>query len=167
VTRTRQRVAYGKPVTVDGWLEMPDGTAVASQPVTVLTAPDNGLGQLTRATTATMAANWSWTVTLPAGPSAADRGVLPRRGERVRAECVRAGQRDRARQGEAPERVAHPGAVGWDSPYHGPARGRESAGWWRVGAVGGLATGGGSDVDIPLEDRNVRSHSTSKHERRW
>jgi hypothetical protein len=63
------RVAHGKGAMVSGWVGTYDGVAIAGQPVTVLTAPDNGLGQFTTAATATTAADGTWSATLPAGPS--------------------------------------------------------------------------------------------------
>jgi hypothetical protein len=63
------RVAHGKTAMVSGWVGTYDGVAIAGQSVTVLTAPDNGLGQFTTAATATTAADGTWSATLPAGPS--------------------------------------------------------------------------------------------------
>jgi hypothetical protein len=69
VTRSTKRVAHGRPTTVDGWLGMPNGTALAGQTVRVLTAPDNGQGRFAQAAVATANANGSWVAKLPAGPS--------------------------------------------------------------------------------------------------
>ena len=69
VTHSSKRVAHGKATTVNGWLGMPNGTALAGQTVRVLTAPDNGLGQFSQAAVATTGADGSWSATLPAGPS--------------------------------------------------------------------------------------------------
>lgn len=69
VTRTTKRVAHGKGTTVNGWLGMADGTALAGQTVTVLTAPDNGQGEFSEAAVAMTSANGSWTARLSAGPS--------------------------------------------------------------------------------------------------
>jgi hypothetical protein len=69
VTRTTKRVAHGKATTVNGWLGMADGTALAGQTFTVLTAPDNGQGEFSQAAVAMTSANGSWTARLSAGPS--------------------------------------------------------------------------------------------------
>lgn len=69
VSRSSRRVRHGRPTVVDGWLGMANGTALGGQRVEVLTAPDNGLGQLTPAVVTTTAANGSWSAALPAGPS--------------------------------------------------------------------------------------------------
>ena len=58
----------GEPQSAVG-LGLPDGTALGGQVVSVLTAPDNGLGQFTQAAVPTTAANGSWSARLPAGPS--------------------------------------------------------------------------------------------------
>ncbi|HEY5189551.1 MAG TPA: hypothetical protein VII87_10990, partial [Solirubrobacteraceae bacterium] len=62
-------VAHGRSTTVSGWLGTYDGTAIGGQTIQVLTAPDDGRELFTPAATATTAADGSWTVTLPPGPS--------------------------------------------------------------------------------------------------
>ena len=62
------RVGHGKPATVSGWLGTSAGVALAGQPVTVLAAADNGLGQFAPVAAATTAANGTWSAELPAGP---------------------------------------------------------------------------------------------------
>ena len=69
VSRNSKRVQNGQGTSVSGWLGMPDGTALAGQPVRVLTAPDNGLGQFSQAAIVITAADGSWTAKLPPGPS--------------------------------------------------------------------------------------------------
>ncbi|MGH3265144.1 MAG: hypothetical protein ACRDNS_24480, partial [Trebonia sp.] len=66
---SKLRVAHGRSATVSGWIGTDTGVAVASQQVTVLTAPDNGLGQFTTDATVTTTADGDWSATLPAGPS--------------------------------------------------------------------------------------------------
>ena len=68
-SKATEHVRHGHATTVSGWLGLSDGTALAGQPVQILTAPDNGLGQFAVAATATTAANGTWTADLPAGPS--------------------------------------------------------------------------------------------------
>jgi hypothetical protein len=72
---TTRRVRFGHATTVSGWLGLTGGTALANRTVQILTAPDNGLGHFTVATTATTSSNGTWTVTLPAGPSRLVRAV--------------------------------------------------------------------------------------------
>jgi hypothetical protein len=69
VYRTSKWVGHGKGTSVNGWLGLPDGTALAGQSVQILTAPDNGLGQFARAAVAVTSANGTWSAELPAGPS--------------------------------------------------------------------------------------------------
>ncbi|MGH3264849.1 MAG: hypothetical protein ACRDNS_22985 [Trebonia sp.] len=69
VHSTKLQVAHGKSAIVNGWVGTDQGVAVAGQPVTVLSAPDNGLDQFAAAATATTAADGTWSATLPAGPS--------------------------------------------------------------------------------------------------
>jgi hypothetical protein len=69
IARTSRAVAFGRRTTVNGYLGTSAGMAIGGHTVSVLTAPDNGGGQLTRAAVVTTAANGSWTATLPPGPS--------------------------------------------------------------------------------------------------
>lgn len=69
VYHSTKRVSHGKPTTVNGWLGLPEGTALAGQVVQVLTAPDNGLGQFSGAAVAVTGAGGTWSARLPAGPS--------------------------------------------------------------------------------------------------
>jgi hypothetical protein len=64
-----QHVRYGRPTTVSGLLTQAKGTPLGGKTVEVLTAPDNGLGKFTPAAEVITAANGTWTVSLPAGPS--------------------------------------------------------------------------------------------------
>jgi len=68
-SKTSEHVRHGRATTVSGWLGLSDGTALDGQPVQILTAPDNGLGQFAVAATATTAADGTWTAELPVGPS--------------------------------------------------------------------------------------------------
>ena len=69
VTQTSRRIAHGKATTVDGWVGLPSGTALAGQKVRILTAPDNGLGRFSTTAVATTSADGTWSARLPAGPS--------------------------------------------------------------------------------------------------
>jgi hypothetical protein len=64
-----KRVEYGARTAVSGSLQALDGTALGGQSVRILTAPDNGSGSFTPATTTTTSADGGWSATLPAGPS--------------------------------------------------------------------------------------------------
>lgn len=66
---TKLRVRHGRGATVSGWLGNYAGDPLGGQTVTVLSAPDNGLGRFTLASTATTAANGTWSAPLPPGPS--------------------------------------------------------------------------------------------------
>jgi hypothetical protein len=72
-----RRVAYGRATMVSGWLGTCDGTALAVQPVSVMTAPDNGQGQFTLARTVITASDGSWSAQLPAGPSRLVEAAYP------------------------------------------------------------------------------------------
>lgn len=69
VTHEKLHVGHGKPAKVNGWLGLPDGTALAGQAVRILTAPDNGSGHFTQAAAAITGPDGSWSAVLPAGPS--------------------------------------------------------------------------------------------------
>jgi hypothetical protein len=69
ILQTKKRVAFGQGTTISGWLGTATGVALGGEPVSVLTAPDNGHGQFTTAATTATAANGSWTVQLGPGPS--------------------------------------------------------------------------------------------------
>jgi hypothetical protein len=66
---TKLRIKHGTTALVTGWLGTYAGVALAGQPVTILTAPDNGLGQFAPAAVATTAANGTWIAALRPGPS--------------------------------------------------------------------------------------------------
>ena len=66
---TQASVGYGRPVTLHGVLTSSAGLPIPSQPVAILTAPDNGSNAFTQAATVTTGPDGSWTATLPPGPS--------------------------------------------------------------------------------------------------
>ena len=72
---TSTRVPYGKPVTVHGLLITTQGVPVASVPVSILTAPDNGLDQFAQVASATTDSTGAWSATLSPGPSRIIRAV--------------------------------------------------------------------------------------------
>ena len=73
----KKRTRHGHATKVSGWLGLTDGTALAGKTVEVLTAPDDGLGTFTPAAEAITAANGTWTVSLPAGPSRLIEAAYP------------------------------------------------------------------------------------------
>jgi hypothetical protein len=72
---TTTLVPYGKPFTVHGLLITTQGVPVAGVPVSILTAPDNGLNRFSQAATATTDSTGAWTATLRPGPSRILRAV--------------------------------------------------------------------------------------------
>jgi hypothetical protein len=69
VDKSTKRVAHGKGTTVSGILLTTDGTALGGRTVDILTAPNNDLGQWTRAASVVTGPDGTWTTTLPPGPS--------------------------------------------------------------------------------------------------
>jgi hypothetical protein len=69
VQLSKLRVGYGKSTLVSGWLLASNGDTLPGQPVSIMTAPDNGSNAFTQAATATTGAYGTWSATLPAGPS--------------------------------------------------------------------------------------------------
>ncbi|HTX11622.1 MAG TPA: hypothetical protein VME22_23575 [Solirubrobacteraceae bacterium] len=66
---TQASVGYGQPVALHGVLTSSAGLPIPSQPVAILTAPDNGSNAFTQAATVTTGPDGTWTATLPPGPS--------------------------------------------------------------------------------------------------
>ena len=62
-------VAFGRSVRVRGLLLSSAGLPLAGQPITVMTAPDNGSDVFTEAAAVTTGPDGRWTATLPPGPS--------------------------------------------------------------------------------------------------
>ena len=77
VNASTKRVAYGKGTTVSGVLASTDGTALGGRTVSVLTAPDNGVGRWSQAAAVTTSADGAWTAALPAGPSRLVEATYP------------------------------------------------------------------------------------------
>jgi hypothetical protein len=69
VNSATRRIRYGQATTVNGWLGTSSGVALGGQAITVLSAPDDGVGQFEPVATVTTAADGSWSATLPPGPS--------------------------------------------------------------------------------------------------
>jgi hypothetical protein len=75
LTKTSERLGYGKSFTVNGLLITTQGVPVAGVPVSIFTAPNNGLGQFSLAAGATTSSTGAWSATLPPGPSRIIRAV--------------------------------------------------------------------------------------------
>jgi hypothetical protein len=69
VDQAVRRVPFGHGTTVSGWLGFPSGTAIAGQPIRVLTAPDNAQHAFTQLGVVTTGPDGSWKVRVPPGPS--------------------------------------------------------------------------------------------------
>jgi hypothetical protein len=67
--KAKKHVRYGRAAAVSGWLGLADGSPLSGRTVKVLTAPDDDTGRFTLAAEVTTAANGTWTLSLPAGPS--------------------------------------------------------------------------------------------------
>jgi hypothetical protein len=120
-SKAKEHVRHEHATSVSGWLGFSDGTALAGQPVQILTTPDNGLGQFAVSATATTAANGTWTADLPANLRESSR--LLRRQRDDRGDRVRTGHGDRAGQDQAHERHPNPGGAVTNAPADPPARG--------------------------------------------
>ncbi|MHB8695206.1 MAG: hypothetical protein ACYDHH_28580 [Solirubrobacteraceae bacterium] len=64
-----RRVRFGRASMLHGWLGTSQGNAVGGQMVQILAAPDNGSSAFVQEAVATTAADGTWSVKLPAGPS--------------------------------------------------------------------------------------------------
>jgi hypothetical protein len=70
IFKAKRRIGHAKTTTVSGYLGLPDGTPLAGRAVSVIAAPDNGLGQFTLPiATVTTTPSGIWTAKVPAGPS--------------------------------------------------------------------------------------------------
>ena len=72
-----KRVGFGRAVKIGGIAATAQGVPLGGQPVEILTAPNNGLGQWTLAASVTTNADGGWQARLRAGPSRLIRAVYP------------------------------------------------------------------------------------------
>jgi hypothetical protein len=72
-----ERVGFGRAVKIGGIVATAQGVPLGGQPVEILTAPKNGLGQWTLAASVTTNADGGWQARLRAGPSRLIRAVYP------------------------------------------------------------------------------------------
>jgi hypothetical protein len=70
-----ERVGFGRRVTVHGLVLSAQGVPISGVPVSVQTAPENGLDRYAPAATVSTDANGAWSAILPAGPSRVMRAV--------------------------------------------------------------------------------------------
>jgi hypothetical protein len=69
VLKSQERVSFGRSAPLHGVLTIGRGAPIAGAPISVLTAPDNGLGRYSEAASARTSSSGTWWVRLPAGPS--------------------------------------------------------------------------------------------------
>ena len=84
IAKPTREIAHGKRTTVSGFVALADGTALADQPVQVLSAPDDNAPRFTPMATVTTNANGEWTARVPAGPSRRSRRPRRERHDRAR-----------------------------------------------------------------------------------
>jgi hypothetical protein len=81
VTKRTRRVRHGRGTTVNGWLGTTTGVALSGQTVDIYTAADNTRNNYHLATTATTAANGTWSARVGRGPSRLIRAYFPGPGQ--------------------------------------------------------------------------------------
>ena len=69
VVKNLDHLSFGHSAVLRGLLTTLRGAPIAGAPITILTAPDNGLSQYAQAASAKTSSAGSWWVRLPAGPS--------------------------------------------------------------------------------------------------
>jgi hypothetical protein len=77
VTKRTRTVRHGQATTVNGWVGTATGVALAGQTVDIYTAADNARNNYHLATTATTAANGTWSARIGRGPSRLIRAYYP------------------------------------------------------------------------------------------
>jgi hypothetical protein len=77
VNEPLRRIGHGKHTTVNGFLGLADGTALAGQPVDIYSSPDDNAPRFRLRTTVTTDASGEWTAKVPAGPSRLIEAVYP------------------------------------------------------------------------------------------
>ena len=132
-SRPARASAFGRPVSLHGLLMSSAGLPLAGQPVAILTAPDNGSNAFTQAAAVTTGPDGSWTATLPPGPVADHRGLLPGLADDPARHRVR--DRDHAGQDRADERHAGSDPVGQHGQDHRAGAGRVHPGEQQAAAA--------------------------------
>jgi hypothetical protein len=77
VNKPARRVRHGKPTTVNGFVGLADGTALAGQTVDVYSSPDDNAPRFRVMRMVTTNASGEWTAKVPAGPSRLIEAVYP------------------------------------------------------------------------------------------
>ncbi len=77
VNQPARRIGHGKPTTVNGFVGLADGTALAGQTVDVYSSPDDNAPRFRVMRTVTTDASGGWTAKVPAGPSRLIEAVYP------------------------------------------------------------------------------------------
>ena len=66
---SQERVSFGRSAVLHGFLTTAHGAPIAHAPISILTAPENGLSQYGKAASARTSSAGTWWVRLPSGPS--------------------------------------------------------------------------------------------------
>ena len=77
VNKPLRRIGHGKHTTVNGFVGLADGTALADQPVDVYSSPDDNAPRFKLMRTVTTNASGEWTAKVGAGPSRLIEAVYP------------------------------------------------------------------------------------------
>ena len=77
IVKSTLEIGHGKTTTVSGLVELADGTALAGQPVQVLSAPDDNAPRFRPVATVTTNAYGEWTARLSRGPSRLIEAIYP------------------------------------------------------------------------------------------
>ncbi len=80
VNKPTRRIGHGKATTVNGFVGLADGTALAGQTVDVYSSPDDNAPRFRLMRTVTTDASGEWTAKVPAGPSRLIEAVYPGNG---------------------------------------------------------------------------------------
>ena len=80
VNEPPRRIGHGKATTVNGFIGLADGTAIAGQAVDVYSSPNDNAPRFRLMRTVTTDASGEWTAKVPAGPSRLIEAVYPGNG---------------------------------------------------------------------------------------
>lgn len=80
VNEPTRRIRHGKRTTVNGYVGLADGTALAGQTVTLYSSPNDNAPRFKPMTAVTTNASGEWTANVPAGPSRLIEAVYPGNG---------------------------------------------------------------------------------------
>jgi hypothetical protein len=77
VNEPSRRIGHGKPTTVNGFIGLADGTALADQTVDVYSSPDDNAPRFRMMTAVTTDASGEWSAKVPGGPSRLIEAAYP------------------------------------------------------------------------------------------